>query len=63
MSVLGDRYDYDVFFSYAWATPTGVPYLRDWTRAIADTVSVDGHSMNWCWALSTSFASPWTIHL
>jgi hypothetical protein len=41
-----------------------VPRARRCVRqAIADTASVDGHSMNWCWALSTSFASPWTIHL
>jgi hypothetical protein len=41
MSVLGDRYKYDVFFSYAWGTATGDPNLRDWTRAVADaTVSL-----------------------
>jgi hypothetical protein len=39
MSVLGDRYDYDVFFSYAWGTATGDPHLRDWSRAIADTTA------------------------
>jgi len=39
MSVLGDRYEYDVFFSYAWADKTGDELLRDWSRAVADAVS------------------------
>jgi hypothetical protein len=39
MSVLGDRFKYDVFFSYAWGTSTGDPHLRDWCRAIADAVA------------------------
>lgn len=36
MSVLGDRYDYDVFFSYAWAANAGDPDLRDWSREVID---------------------------
>jgi hypothetical protein len=41
-----------------------VPRARRCVRhAIADTASVDGHSVNWYWALSTSFASPGTIYL
>ena len=41
-----------------------VPRARRCVRqAIVDTASVDGHSLSWFWALSTSFASPWTIHL
>jgi hypothetical protein len=38
MSALGSTFEYDVFFSYAWATNTGDPYLRDWCRKIADTI-------------------------
>lgn len=38
MSTLGDSYEYDVFFSYAWATDTGDSYMRDWCRKIADTI-------------------------
>jgi hypothetical protein len=37
MSVLGDRYDYDVFFSYAWATKSGDADLRDWSRKVIET--------------------------
>jgi len=36
MAVLGDRYDYDVFFSYAWATDTGDTHLREWSRRVGE---------------------------
>jgi hypothetical protein len=32
-------------------------------RSPTPRLRTDGHFLNWCWALSTSFASPWTIHL
>ena len=38
MSTLGDAYDYDVFFSYAWAGDTGDQHMREWSRKIADTI-------------------------
>ena len=40
MSIVSDAYEYDVFYSYAWATnPTGDPALCNWTRMVADTIS------------------------
>lgn len=40
MSVVGPRYTYDVFFSYAWAIEeTHDPSFRDWCRAVADDVT------------------------
>jgi hypothetical protein len=35
MAVLGEQYQYDVFFSYAWGTASGDNNLRDWSRAVA----------------------------
>lgn len=40
MSVVGPRYTYDVFFSYAWAIEeTHDPSFRDWCRAVADDIT------------------------
>ncbi len=39
MSALGDQYEFDVFFSYAWARDTDDTKLRDWSRKIADTIT------------------------
>src|SRR5262245_48470442 len=38
MSVLGGEYKFDVFFSYAWATKTEDPSLRNWSRKVADSI-------------------------
>lgn len=38
MPILASKYDYDVFFSYAWATDTGDQALRDWSRKVADGI-------------------------
>ena len=40
MAAIGGKYEYDVFFSYAWALEaTEDPYLRDWCRKVADKVA------------------------
>jgi hypothetical protein len=40
MSVVGGSYEYDVFFSYAWAEgETNDQALRDWSRMVADQIS------------------------
>jgi hypothetical protein len=37
---MAEAENYDVFFSYAWATATEDPTLRDWCRYVADTISI-----------------------
>ena len=40
MAAIGDKYGYDVFFSYAWALEkTEDPFLRDWCRLVADRIA------------------------
>jgi hypothetical protein len=40
MAAIGEKYDFDVFFSYAWAAEaTEDDHLRNWCRAVADGIS------------------------
>lgn len=40
MSAISDKYEYDVFFSYAWALEaTDDPHFRDWCREVADGIA------------------------
>lgn len=39
MSVVGGNYQYDLFFSYAWAEKANGAVLRDWSRMVADKIT------------------------